>query len=117
MGKYAAQPGIYLEELSSIQVILPNLEEQASIVAYVQMETAPITTAISRLEHGIELLREYRTRLIADVVTGKLDVRAAAARLPVAEGSEELVGNGDVWVEDGEAANDEMPQDDGTDDV
>ena len=30
----------------------------------------------------IELLREYRTRLIADVVTGKLDVREAAADLP-----------------------------------
>ena len=36
----------------------------------------------SRLEREIELLREYRTRLIADVVTGKLDVREAAARLP-----------------------------------
>lgn len=35
-----------------------------------------------RLEHEIELLREYRTRLISDVVTGKLDVREAAARLP-----------------------------------
>jgi hypothetical protein len=30
----------------------------------------------------VSLLREYRTRLIADVVTGKLDVREAAARLP-----------------------------------
>ena len=38
-----------------------------------------------------DLLREYRTRLIADVVTGKLDVRAAAARLPDdAEESEPL---------------------------
>jgi type I restriction enzyme S subunit len=34
------------------------------------------------LEREIELLREYRTRLVADVVTGKLDVREAAARLP-----------------------------------
>ena len=30
----------------------------------------------------VELLQEYRTRLIADVVTGKLDVREAAAQLP-----------------------------------
>ena len=36
----------------------------------------------ARAEHEISLLREYRTRLIADVVTGKLDVREAAARLP-----------------------------------
>jgi hypothetical protein len=35
-----------------------------------------------RLEREIDLLREYRTRLVADVVTGKLDVREAAARLP-----------------------------------
>ena len=41
-----------------------------------------LSTAISRLEREIELLREYRTRLVADVVTGKLDVREAAARLP-----------------------------------
>ena len=41
-----------------------------------------MNTAISRLEREIELLREYRTRLVADVVTGKLDVREAAARLP-----------------------------------
>jgi len=41
-----------------------------------------MNVVISRLEREIELLREYRTRLVADVVTGKLDVREAAARLP-----------------------------------
>ena len=41
-----------------------------------------MNAAISRLEREVELLREYRTRLAADVVTGKLDVREAAARLP-----------------------------------
>jgi len=40
-----------------------------------------LSAAISRLEREIELLREYRTRLVADVVTGKLDVRDAAERL------------------------------------
>ena len=35
-----------------------------------------------RARRQIDLLQEYRTRLIADVVTGKLDVRAAAAQLP-----------------------------------
>jgi type I restriction enzyme S subunit len=39
-------------------------------------------SASSRLGREIELFREYRTRLVADVVTGKLDVREAAARLP-----------------------------------
>jgi type I restriction enzyme S subunit len=45
-------------------------------------QTSELSTAISRLEGEITLLREYRTRLIADVVTGKLDVRQAAAGLP-----------------------------------
>ena len=44
---------------------------------------APVGSATSRLNREIELLREYRTRLVADVVTGKLDVREAAARLPI----------------------------------
>ena len=38
--------------------------------------------AIARAHRQIELMQEYRTRLIADVVTGKLDVREAAAQLP-----------------------------------
>ena len=38
--------------------------------------------AIAHTSRQINLLREYRTRLIADVVTGKLDVREAAAALP-----------------------------------
>jgi type I restriction enzyme, S subunit len=41
-----------------------------------------LNQTISRLEHEIELLREYRTTLTAEVVTGKLDVREAATRLP-----------------------------------
>lgn len=38
--------------------------------------------SISLLEREIDLLREFRTRLVADVVTGKLDVREAASQLP-----------------------------------
>ncbi len=38
--------------------------------------------AISKIERELTLIQEFRTRLIADVVTGKLDVRAAAASLP-----------------------------------
>jgi len=62
-------------------VALPSAEQEA-IVAFIQSETSGLNTAGSRLEREIELLREYRTRLVADVVTGKLDVREAAARLP-----------------------------------
>jgi type I restriction enzyme S subunit len=65
---------------------MPNISlppsEQGAIVVFIRAETGGLDTAISRLEREITLLREYRTRLVADVVTGKLDVRAAAAALP-----------------------------------
>ena len=68
--------------LYSMKVPLPPLEERQSILRYVEETTAPIDKAISRARRQIELLQEYRTGLIADVVTGKLDVREAAAQLP-----------------------------------
>ena len=49
---------------------------------FVRNECLPIEAAISRLEREIELVGEYRKRLVADVVTGKLDVREAAMHLP-----------------------------------
>ncbi len=67
--------------LSNTKVPIPPIQEQQQILDQVAGETAPITTAISRFEREIELLREYRTRLVADVVTGKLDVREAAEKL------------------------------------
>ena len=68
--------------LYNMKVPFPPLEERQSILRYVEDTTAPINSAIVRAHRQIELLQEYRTRLIADVVTGKLDVREAAARLP-----------------------------------
>ena len=53
------------------------LLEQAAIVEYLDRATTEIDIAVARAERQIELLNEYRTRLIADVVTGKLDVRDA----------------------------------------
>ena len=61
---------------------VPPLKEQLQIVDCVATEALPISKTASRVESEITLLREYRTRLIADVVTGKLDVRQAAAGLP-----------------------------------
>jgi type I restriction enzyme, S subunit len=61
---------------------LPPPEERRTILGLIESSTAGIITTISRLEREIVLLREYRTRLVADVVTGKLDVRDAAALLP-----------------------------------
>ena len=68
--------------LANSRVPLPPLPEQADIVRFLDGATAKMGAAIDRAGRQIHLLREYRTRLIADVVTGKLDVREAAAGLP-----------------------------------
>ena len=62
-----------------------------------------INTTISRLEREIELLREYRTRLVADVVTGKLDVRDVAAKLP-----EEAIPDTDEYNDETELPDEEV---------
>ena len=56
-------------------LIIPPASEQVAIVEYLNRATAEIDIAVARAKRQIELLNEYRTRLIADVVTGKLDVR------------------------------------------
>jgi len=68
--------------LKNLWLAVPPVEEQQAIVERIRIETRPLNEAISRLEREISLLREYRSRLAADVVTGKLDVREAATRLP-----------------------------------
>ena len=73
---------IYSSTLSNIVIPLPPLPEQAAILDLVDKATADLSAAIIRARRQIQLVQEYRTRLIADVVTGKLDVREAAAQLP-----------------------------------
>ena len=83
------QGNLNVERIGSKKIALPCLREQTNIVEYLDKATANIDTAIARARRQIELVEEYRTRLIADVVTGKLDVRAAAASLPHEEDERE----------------------------
>ncbi|MBU0571501.1 MAG: restriction endonuclease subunit S [Candidatus Omnitrophica bacterium] len=61
--------------LSNSFVVLPSIVEQEKIVAYLDKKTVQIHDQINREERSIELLKEYRTALISEVVTGKIDVR------------------------------------------
>ncbi|MGH7551769.1 MAG: hypothetical protein ACREMQ_01920, partial [Longimicrobiales bacterium] len=70
------------DKYADLPVPVPSMREQSAIVAFLNSAAATIWATIDRAQREISLLREYRTRLIADVVTGKLDVREAAARLP-----------------------------------
>jgi type I restriction enzyme S subunit len=60
---------------------VPSIEEQNQIVAAIDERTTQIDGAISAVEREIDLLKEYRTVLISNVVTGKKDIRAEAAEL------------------------------------
>ena len=62
-------------DIKHFRIGLPPTFEQNLIVDHVQGETRETEKVIAQTIREIELLREYRTRLIADVVTGKLDVR------------------------------------------
>ncbi|MFO1081259.1 MAG: hypothetical protein U1E23_11630 [Reyranellaceae bacterium] len=66
----------------SLPIALPPLEEQRRIVRHIEVLTASLSGTIVQFEQEIALIQEFRDRLIADVVTGKLDVRAAATALP-----------------------------------
>jgi type I restriction enzyme S subunit len=61
---------------------LPSTSEQSRIIEAIEAENNEHQQIVGALHRQIALLREYRTRLIADVVTGKLDVRGVAASLP-----------------------------------
>ena len=71
-----------LSSLRGFWFCVPPLDEQLAIVGFAQRLTKNLSEAITCVERQISLFREYRERLISDVVTGKLDVREAAAALP-----------------------------------
>ena len=70
--------GLSHHAIKSALLPIPPLAEQAAIAAYLDKQTAAIDAAMARARREIDLLSEYRTRLIADVVTGQVDVREVA---------------------------------------
>ena len=87
----AAQPGLAVERVLNLHIPVPSLQEQQQIAYHIDQTSAVIDAAVARAHRQIELLQEYRTRLVADVVTGKLDVREAAAQLPEGAGGAESI--------------------------
>jgi restriction endonuclease S subunit len=85
-----------------IQLPLPPVVEQEEIAKEVEVRTSSIGASMISISREIALLKEYRTRLISDVVTGKLDVRAEAAKLPVIDPEElaELTAGAGLAAED-----------------
>ena len=84
----ASREGLTLASIRSMIILLPPLKVQQSICEFIDAEAFEITTASQLIEREITLIQEFRTRMIADVVTGKLDVRALAASLRETAGQE-----------------------------
>jgi type I restriction enzyme, S subunit len=88
--------------LGNFPMLLPDVKEQHRILARITAETSALEVARDRTQREIDLLREYRTCLIAEVVTGKLDVRQAAEQLPDETEEPEELTLADEVLEDGE---------------
>ena len=68
-------PHISTKQIGDFKIAIPPLPEQRKIVAYLDAEGAKTDKAIAAVTRQIGLLREYRTRLISDAVTGRIDLR------------------------------------------
>jgi len=69
--------GLSIDSFKLVLIPLPPIEEQNQIAKYIETSTQKIHRTISRVEKEIPLLQEYRTSLISEVVTGKVDLREA----------------------------------------
>ena len=78
----AAQPGLAVERILNLHVPVPPKQEQCRIANLIESANSDIAAVITTSNRQSERMAEYRASLIAHVVTGKLDVRAAAAQLP-----------------------------------
>ena len=74
------QGNLNVDRIGSRTTILPQIGEQTDIVNHVEQSVSNIDSAMDHARRQIELMEEYRTRLIADVVTGKIDVTRTQAR-------------------------------------
>lgn len=72
-------PAINASDLMRLHVPIPRSEEQQTITAFLDRETAKLDTLTAEAQRGIALLKERRSALISAAVTGKIDVRGNAA--------------------------------------
>jgi len=71
----ANREGLNFEQIKAFTFGIPDLEEQIKTIAFLQKETEKIGNVQAKIGREIELLQEYRTALISEAVTGKIDVR------------------------------------------
>lgn len=101
------------EKLVTVPFTVPPVDEQKSICEWISNECLPLEDAITRAEEEIKLIREYRDRQIADVVTGQIDVRSWQPGPEDQITEEDLTALGDD--DDNDTTEEEADGDDGHD--
>lgn len=71
----AAQPGLAVERINELLIPTPSISEQKEISSYLKLKITQIESAISELEHQLSDLKSYKSSLITEAVTGKIDLR------------------------------------------
>jgi len=102
------QGNLNVDRIGSRGIALPSGREQRGIVQSIEESTLELNGGIDRAHRENSLLREYRIRLIADVVTGKLDVLEVAAKLPDESGEPEALDDTDAPAEGDESADSDL---------
>ncbi|MDR7664325.1 restriction endonuclease subunit S [Methanosarcina sp. Z-7115] len=104
--KGTTMEGLNMQILGKLVLAIPPLNEQDTILNEWHTKSEVLVFTENNVRSEISLLREYRTRLIADVVTGKLDVREAVANLPEEIDETEVLDEG--LVEDEETTEEDL---------
>jgi type I restriction enzyme S subunit len=82
---------LYWEDFKQMSSCCPPPEEQVLIADAIEKDTRIVSDGMDRVQREMDLIQEYRTRLVADVVTGKFDVREAAEQLQDVTAEPELL--------------------------
>ena len=82
LGRGGNQEALNCDIVSRLRIPLPPLQEQISLRESIERDVDRVLLVQRSVEREIAFVQEYRIRLVTDVVTGELDVRAAAAKLP-----------------------------------
>ena len=76
--KGAGLPRLSISNLRKVVVACPPIRAQIAITDFLNQRCGKIDTLIAKAKEVIDTLHEYRSALITDAVTGKIDVRGAA---------------------------------------
>jgi type I restriction enzyme S subunit len=105
-GSSGTMPKITQRHIRAWRIVAPPLSEQRQIVDMLDKELEGLREAMERVDREIALLREFRTRLVVDVVTGSVDVREAVKNLPAETLESEPLDEIDELSQDETAADD-----------